>query len=287
MAKKNSYRVVEREEIIARKIHKVRRSKDGSTLEPSETFDDVSVEKPLEIRVRTIGVTAFKSIAVTMRTPGQDQNLVTGFLYSEGIIKDPTDIVTYNQKTKNIAEVELINGYQDKLDSIKRNFFTSSSCGICSKGSLDQVEIESTILPYTSTIQLKQDIIFDMIEKCDHIKGVFSKTGGCHSMTLFDVEANFVIQQEDVGRHNAMDKLIGYSLLSDINNFSNHCVVVSGRLSFELIQKASMMGTAILIARGAPTSLAIEEAVAQNMCLIGFADSSRLNIYSGFERLKT
>ena len=177
MAKKNSYRVVEKEEIIARKIHKIRRSNDGSTFESSETIDYLSVEKPLEIRVRTIGVTAFKSIAVTMRTPGQDQNLVTGFLYSEGITKDPKAIVTYNQKTKNIAEVELINGFQDKLDSIKRNFFTSSSCGICSKGSLDQVEIESTILPYTSTIQLNQNTIFNMVEKCDHIKGVFSKTG--------------------------------------------------------------------------------------------------------------
>lgn len=266
------------------KIQKIGKSALGMN-QFEEAMDLVSVEKPLEIRVRSNGNSAFKSIAVTMRTPGSDQSLVTGFLYTEGIVRELGHIISFTQKTEDIVEVILKQGYQDILDGMQRNFFTSSSCGICSKGSIDQIAIESNILPFTSTLRFSQNKILEIVQRTNQVKGIFNETGGCHSMTLFDSSGKDIAQQEDVGRHNAMDKLIGHSLLDGILNFNHYCIVVSGRLSFELVQKASMMGTAILIARGAPTSLAIEEASAQNICLIGFANSSRFNIYCGFERI--
>jgi len=261
----------------------------------NEIDDSISIEEPLEITIKFKNKETWteNTISITMRTPGNDEDLVRGFLFNERIIEkieyiDKIESVgenvgQYNLKNKIIATIN--NSENVDIDKIKRNFLTNSSCGVCGKTSLDSLEI------------IKKDKIVKSLPKIDHEtimksptilrknQSEFSKTGGIHASGLFSDKGDVVAIKEDVGRHNALDKLIGYVLEKKLLNPSNQFLTCSGRLNFELVQKALMSNIGILIGVGAPTSLAIDLANKFDMTLVGFVKQDSFNIYSNKERI--
>ena len=261
----------------------------------NEIDDSISIEEPLEITIKFKNKETWteNTISITMRTPGNDEDLVRGFLFNERIIEkieyiDKIESVgenvgQYNLKNKIIATIN--NPENIDIDKIKRNFLTNSSCGVCGKTSLDSLEI------------IKKDKIVKSLPKIDHKiimkspttlrenQSEFSKTGGIHASGLFSDKGNVVAIKEDVGRHNALDKLIGYVLKKKLLNSSNQFLTCSGRLNFELVQKALMSNIGVLIGVGAPTSLAIDLANKFDMTLVGFVKQDSFNIYSNKERI--
>jgi len=261
----------------------------------NEIDDSISIEEPLEITIKFKNKETWteNTISITMRTPGNDEDLVRGFLFNERIIEkieyiDKIESVgenvgQYNLKNKIIATIN--NSENIDIDKIKRNFLTNSSCGVCGKTSLDSLEI------------IKKDKIVKSLPKIDHKiimkspttlrenQSEFSKTGGIHASGLFSDKGDVVAIKEDVGRHNALDKLIGYVLKKKLLNPSNQFLTCSGRLNFELVQKALMSNIGVLIGVGAPTSLAIDLANKFNMTLVGFVKQDSFNIYSNKERI--
>lgn len=264
---------------------------------PEETDDLLAVEEPLEIRLAYGSRTnrKEKSISVTMRTPGQDFELALGFLFTEGIIYNKADvrIIRYCEKNtenlskENIVLVELAESVEPELKKLERNFYTSSSCGICGKASIEAVR---TIHPEMKgksekgfTIGPKE--ISSLPLKLREQQLVFGYTGGLHAAALFNSEGELLLLREDVGRHNALDKLIGATF--EMNNLplDQHILFLSGRSSFELIQKAVMAGIKFVASVGAPSSLALSLAKEFNITLLGFVRDKRFNIYNGFERI--
>jgi FdhD protein len=233
--------------------------------------DDVAVEEPLEIRVDGA------PLAVTMRTPGHDEELALGFLYGEGLIDGPRAAGLTDDLANNVIEV------QGPLlrDPGPRRFYTTSSCGVCGKGALEEVSVNA---PRASPGPIVDRTMLAALP--DHLRQpTFARTGGLHATGLYSATGELELVREDVGRHNAMDKVIGRSLLDGRLPLRDQILCVSGRLAFELVQKAAVAGAPILVGVGAPTSLAIELAADRGMTLAGFARHGSVNVYTGAERL--
>ena len=262
-----------------------------STKGALETEDKVAMEEPLEIQLEYSTTTGkmVKNIAVTMRTPGNDEELAVGFLFTEGVIQNANEVATIKRLNAdaNAIRVVLNENVIPKLGNASRNFYTTSSCGICGKASIDAINTVSQFGAEQDNIKLKSTTIYDLQNKVKEQQKVFEDTGGIHASALFDLEGNFLMLREDVGRHNALDKVIGFAFLNGQLPLSHHILFLSGRASFELVQKAVMAGIKIIAAVGAPSSLAVEMAKENGITLIGFLRDDRFNIYSGKERIKT
>jgi len=246
----------------------------------SASFQDLlAVEEPLEIRLGD------KTISITMRTPGQDAELAAGFLFTEGILEGPHQILDI-QHAKNSIAVQINPDVEVDFERLQRNFYTTSSCGVCGKASIEALRMQGCpVLPRSSTA-MDATLIHGLPQAQRNEQAVFQRTGGLHAAALFDLKGNLILLREDVGRHNAVDKLIGAEMLAGRTPLSNTLLLVSGRASFELTQKALMAGIPILAAVGAPSSLAVETAQRFNMTLLGFVRDGRFNIYSGAERIQ-
>ncbi len=251
--------------------------------------DVLATEEPMEIRL--ISGDKKQTVAVTMRTPGSDFELAAGFLYGEGIVSSRDDIkkISYcvdvdAEQQYNIVNVELWAGREYDLRPLERHFYTSSACGVCGKESLEQLEIRGcTVIPPGPSVDA--DVITSLPEKLREQQGLFDSTGGLHAAALFDREGNLLALREDVGRHNATDKLVGWALLEGKLPLSEHLVQVSGRSSFEILQKCLTAGVPIVCAISAPSSLAVDVARQFGMTLVGFMRGSRFNVYAGFDRV--
>ena len=261
----------------------------------NEIEDLISIEEPLEITIKFKNKETWteNTISITMRTPGNDEDLVRGFLFNERIIEKieyidkiesiGENVGQYNLKNKIIATIN--NSENVDIDKIKRNFLTNSSCGVCGKTSLDSLEIIKKDKIVKSLPKINHEIIMKSPTTLRENQSEFSKTGGIHASGLFSDKGDVVAIKEDVGRHNALDKLIGYVLEKKLLNSSNQFLTCSGRLNFELVQKALMSNIGILIGVGAPTSLAIDLANKFDMTLVGFVKQNSFNIYSNKERI--
>ncbi len=254
--------------------------------------DQIATEEPLEIRL--IAGEIRRTIAVTMRTPGNDFDLAAGFLFTEGIINSRENIrrlnhcIDRNIKTENrynIINVELNQDTLPELAPLERHFFTTSACGVCGKNSLESLRLRGCdIIP--NNWQVSADVFPHLPDKLRNSQRIFSSTGGLHAAALFNLQGELLNVREDVGRHNALDKLIGSVLLSNELPLNNSIVLVSGRASFELLQKSLAAKVPIVCAVSAPSSLAVQLAQEFNITLIGFLRGKRYNIYSGLERIK-
>jgi len=253
--------------------------------------DLLAAEEPLEIRLCFGAALQRKqqSISVTMRTPGNDFELAIGFLFTEGIIKQIEDIHTIkhcNGLHENVVKVELKEEVTVDIGKLERNFYTTSSCGVCGKSSIEAVRTVCR-LPHTinDTLQFSSEIIYSLPAVLRSTQAVFENTGGLHGCALFDTSGNLILTREDVGRHNAVDKLIGAALAQSLLPLDSYLLLLSGRASFELIQKAWMAGIKMIAAVGAPSSLAVQMAEEAGMTLIGFLRNKSFNIYSGEHRI--
>lgn len=233
--------------------------------------DMVAVEEPLEIRVDG------EPVAVTMRTPGHDEELAVGFLYGEGLIDSPPPVGLTDDLAVNTIEV----GGPLSGELPARRFYTTSSCGVCGKGALEEVAVHSPPLAEGPTIA--RDLLASLPDRL--VQPGFARSGGLHATGLFDADGELMCVREDVGRHNAIDKVVGWALMSGRMPLHGHVLCVSGRLCFELVQKAAIAGAPILVGVGAPTSLAIELATDRGLTLCGFARRGRMNVYSAPERV--
>ncbi len=233
--------------------------------------DQVAIEEPLEIRVDG------SPLAVTMRTPGHDEELALGFLYGEGLIDGVREAGLTADLAVNTIDVTgpLIR------DPGTRRFYTTSSCGVCGKGALEEVAVASA--PLTAGPVLERALAADLPARLE--QPAFERTGGLHATGLFDANGQLRFAREDVGRHNAMDKVVGRALRQGLVPLAEHVLCVSGRLSFELVQKAAVAGAPVLIGVGAPSSLAIELAEDRGLTLCGFARRGNINVYTGPERI--
>jgi len=261
-----------------------------------DNFDDhISIEEPLEIiiKYKDKEIWVEKTISVTMRTPGDDEDLVRGFLFNEKVVEkiDYIEKIETSGQTseqyglKNKITVTINNSDNIDIDKIKRNFLTNSSCGVCGKSSLDALEIIKKDKILKSNPKISKEVLMDSTNRLRQNQSEFSKTGGIHASGLFTVEGDIVAIKEDVGRHNALDKLIGYALKENLLNNNTQFLACSGRLNFDLVQKALMANIGILIGVGAPTSLAIDLANKFDMTLVGFVKGDSFNIYSNKERI--
>lgn len=247
---------------------------------PAEQPDKVATEDPLEIRIES------HSVAVVMRTPGHDRELAAGFLLTENLVRDATDIfdITACGATEgSVINVALRDPTAFDPSKLTRHVFSSSSCGVCSKATIDAVR--QAFPEITEDCRIAPDILRDMPTRLRERQEAFASTGGLHACALFDLSANLQIIREDVGRHNALDKLIGHALLQNQLPLRTHVLLLSGRVSFEMMQKALAAGIPIVAAISAPTSLAIEFARASKQTLIGFLRGETMNVYAGAERI--
>ena len=260
-----------------------------------EVKDSVSIEEPLEMRLKfkKNGKWETQNISITMRTPGNDEDLIRGFLFNERIIENLNQIETTEQKGDDVGDYNLKNTIEATINNIenldierlKRNFLTNSSCGVCGKTSLDSIEILKKEKLDLSFPLIKQDIIMKSPNLLKNKQSEFAKTGGIHASALIDESGKVIATREDVGRHNALDKLIGYTIQNKIMNPKKQFIACSGRLNFELVQKALMANIGLMVGVGAPTSLAIDLAKRYNMTLLGFVKEDSFNIYSNINRV--
>ena len=255
----------------------------------TETNDAVSVEEPLEIQVEygPSNDRRVQALSITMRTPGNDAELAVGFLFTEGIIHKKEDILsakhvqTLPGVSSNYIQVSLNPDLQFKPSQLQRNFYTSSSCGVCGKSSLDSVKTQMPKKSGKSIPALSPELILSLPQILREKQETFETTGGLHASGLFDPSGKLIYLREDVGRHNALDKLIGRALMDGTTPLDEHILLLSGRASFELMQKAGMAGIPVVCAVGAPSSLAVECAKEFEITLIGFLRENRFNIYNG------
>ena len=229
--------------------------------------DRVAVEEPLEIRI------GGQPVAVTMRTPGHDEELALGFCLSESL--GPTAAALPADLAANTVDVDAPTFDPERL---RRSFYTSSSCGVCGKGALEAVEVEAPRVE--SPLAVAATLLADLPERLRAAQPAFAATGGLHATGLFDAQGELLCLREDVGRHNAMDKVVGWTFLERRLPLAEYVLCVSGRLSFELVQKAAVAGCPLLVAVGAPSSLAVEVAADRGITLCGFARGGRLNVYT-------
>lgn len=255
--------------------------------------DTLATEEPMETRLVTGGST--QTVAVTMRTPGADFELAAGFLYGEGILTSADDIkkISYcvdpevdAEQQYNIVNVELRGGSSPDLRSLDRHFYTTSACGVCGKASLEQLELRGCpVVPPGPEVDA--EVVYGLPDKLREAQGLFEATGGLHAAALFDPEGELLALREDVGRHNATDKLVGWALMEGRLPLGGHIVMVSGRSSFEILQKCLTAGVPVVAAISAPSSLAVDVAREFDMTLIGFLRGERFNVYAGNERIRT
>ena len=260
-----------------------------------EVNDQVSIEEPLEIIIKYKEKENWieNTISITMRTPGDDEDLVRGFLFNERVIEKIDYIESIElagepvgkYKLKNKAVVTINNSENIDIDKIKRNFLTNSSCGVCGKTSLDSLEIIKKDKILRSVPKINHEIIMKSPLMLRQNQSEFAKTGGIHASGLFDKKGNVIALREDVGRHNALDKLIGLVLKENLLDNNSQFLTCSGRLNFDLVQKALMANIGVLVGVGAPTSLAVDLAKKFNMTLVGFVKDKSFNIYSNNERI--
>lgn len=259
----------------------------GATCSPAA--DELAIEEPLEIRVAHTGhdVPEPRAVAVTMRTPGADADLALGFLLTEGLIHHPEDVLAADvaHERANTVTVRLAAGRRLALQPAERNFYISSSCGVCGKASLDAVRIRQERAPLHDDIRISPELLYTLPDKLRAQQALFNHTGGIHAAALFNLHGDLLALREDVGRHNAVDKLVGAAFQLGILPLSNAILLLSGRASFELIQKAAMAGIRIVAAVGAPSSLAVELAAEAGITLTGFLRGERLNLYTAPQRI--
>jgi FdhD protein len=250
--------------------------------------DTLAVEEPLEIRLSYVkdGHRIEKKISVTMRTPGNDAELAAGFVYTEGIVSDAHDIKSIEQTSLNTVTIVLNEKIASEVEISDRNFYTTSSCGVCGKSSIDSVIIKrKNDFSSSNDVQFNTAMIYTLPEILRGEQKIFGTTGGIHGCALFDSNGKILSAREDVGRHNALDKLIGEAFLKNQLPLSHHLLLLSGRASFELLQKAYMSGIPVVAAVGAPSTLAAEFANEKAITLIGFLKQNSLNIYSHPRRI--
>ncbi|KJK42069.1 formate dehydrogenase [Lentzea aerocolonigenes] len=249
--------------------------------------DALAAEEPLELRV------GGKPLAVTMRTPGQDVELAHGFLLSEGVIGSAEDISVARfcegtgpdgMNTYNVLDIALAEGVPPPDTGVERNFYTTSSCGVCGKAALDAVKLKTRYSPALDPVRVTPEALTGFPDALRERQKVFESTGGLHAAGLF-VNGELLVVREDVGRHNAVDKVLGWAVLQNLVPLTGAVLMVSGRASFELVQKAAMAGIPVLAAVSAPSSLAVELAEEQGMTLVGFLRGDSMNVYTGGERV--
>jgi FdhD protein len=259
-------------------------SPDGQRRRP----DSLAAEEPLEIRV------GGKALAVTMRTPGHDVELAHGFLLSEGVIGSAEDVYTARycdsvddtgRNTYNVLDLALADGVPPPDTGVERNFYTTSSCGVCGKAALDAVKLKTRFDPGKSTFAVNPEVLAELPDSLRAQQRVFASTGGLHAAGLFRADGTLLAVREDIGRHNAVDKVLGWALLENRVPLSDTGLLVSGRASFELVQKAAMAGIPLLAAVSAPSSLAVELAEENDMTLVGFLRGASMNLYTGERRV--
>ncbi|MEU0312827.1 formate dehydrogenase accessory sulfurtransferase FdhD [Nocardioides sp. NPDC006273] len=250
--------------------------------------DTLAAEEPMEIRVNG------RPLTVTMRTPGGDFDLAIGFLVSEGVVHSAEDVASVRYcagatadggNTYNVVDVGLAAHVPPPDASLERSFYTTSSCGLCGKASLDAVRTSSVWSVAEDTLRVTPELLAILPERLREAQRVFDSTGGLHAAGLFDAEGNLLCVREDVGRHNAVDKVIGHALREGLVPLRNNMLMVSGRASFELVQKAVMAGIPLLAAVSAPSSLAVDLADDNGLTLVGFLRGSSMNIYAGIDRI--
>lgn len=241
--------------------------------------DEIAVEEPLEIRLDT------RPISVTMRTPGHDSELAAGFLVTEGIAtsrKDILKISAHPRNQQNVIDVFLRD--TPDLERLKRHVYVSSSCGLCGKASIEKVH--QHFKPLKGRFTVEREVLPGLPEKLRHAQETFARTGGLHAAGIFSHKGKLMVSREDVGRHNAVDKVIGHGLLNGLLPFDEHILMVSGRASFEIMQKALAARIPIVAAVSAPSSLAVDFAIESGQTLIGFLRGERMNLYAGAQRVK-
>jgi FdhD protein len=247
--------------------------------------DAIAVEEPLEIRLLKAGSEengeTGRPISITMRTPGNDSELALGFLHGEGLLRAPSDVIDVRPcgPTGNVVRVTVRADLPLDLDRLNRNFYTTSSCGVCGKASIAAVTASSGITRVTSDLVIRESVLRILPDVLRATQAGFAETGGMHAAGLFTAEGMLVASREDVGRHNAMDKLVGASLRDGELPWSERIVLLSGRASFELIQKAMMAGAPVVAAIGAPSTLALELAESAGITLVAFLRSGGCNVY--------
>jgi FdhD protein len=250
--------------------------------------DSLAAEEPLEIRV------GGKALAVTMRTPGHDVELAHGFLLSEGVLGSAGDVYSarycdgvddQGRNTYNVLDVTLADGVAPPEVGVERNFYTTSSCGVCGKAALDAVKLKTRFAPGESKFAVTPEVLSGLPDALREKQKVFASTGGLHAAGLFRADGTLLVVREDVGRHNAVDKVLGWALLEGRVPLGDVGLLVSGRASFELVQKAAMAGIPLLAAVSAPSSLAAELAEENGMTLIGFLRGASMNLYTGDHRV--
>lgn len=248
---------------------------------PSEDWDAVAVEEPLELRVEG------KPLVVTMRTPGHDRELAAGFLYSEGVIDGADDIAAMahvrdlRSRTDNVLDLRLASGAQvpeSRFASAQRGFYANSSCGLCGKATIDNVMQQ--VPPLRAPLRVALPLICSLPARMEEVQEGFNQTGGLHAAALFDPAGELLVLREDIGRHNAVDKVLGWALLQERTPLDRHILVVSSRASFEITQKALMARIPVLACVGAPSSMAVSMARAAGLQLCGFVRARRCNQYS-------
>jgi len=261
-----------------------------------ESIDDlISIEEPLEISLKYKDEDNWitQNLSITMRTPGDDENLVRGFLFNEQIVQDIKDIDSIESYGKKVGQYNIqnkilatLNNSQNvNISKIKRDFLTNSSCGVCGKSSLDALEIIKKDKTNSVEPQISKEVIIESPNILKNNQSEFSKTGGIHASGLFDSNGQLIDLKEDVGRHNALDKLVGSILIKEKLDPKNQFITCSGRLNFELVQKVLMTNIGIMIGVGAPTSLAIDLANKFDMTLIGFVKRDSFNIYTNNKKV--
>ena len=260
-----------------------------------ETKDSVSVEEPLEMRLKykKDGNWETQNISITMRSPGNDEDLIKGFLFNERIVDNIEEIETIEKKgndvgdynLKNIIEATINNTNNLEIGKLKRNFLTNSSCGVCGKTSLDSIEVIKKNKLDLKFPSISEEVIMKSPNLIINEQSEFANTGGIHASALIDENGKVIATREDVGRHNALDKLIGHSLDQKIIDPKRQFIACSGRLNFELVQKGLMANIGLMAGVGAPTSLAIDLAKRFDMTLLGFVKEESFNIYSNIKRV--
>jgi FdhD protein len=246
---------------------------------PQSVEDELAVEEPLEIQIDT------RAVSVTMRTPGHDDELAAGFLVTEGIITSPKDIIKIARHPRNKANV--INVFLRNaadLERLKRHVFVSSSCGLCGKASIENVH--QHFKPVTARLRISADVLLTLPEKLRRAQAAFARSGGLHAAGIFSRTGELIVVREDVGRHNAVDKVIGHGFLRGLLPLKEHVLMVSGRASFEIMQKALAARIPIVAAVSAPSSLAVDFAIESGQTLVGFLRDQRMNLYAGGHRIK-
>ena len=245
-------------------------------------MDELAVEEPLEIRIDT------RPVSVTMRTPGHDDELAAGFLLSEGLIRARRDLGKIAPHPRNaggnVIDLLLAPGVKVDFAQLTRHVFASSSCGLCGKATI--AAVHQHFKPVRSKLRVEAEMLLSLPEKLRAAQETFARTGGLHAAAIFDTQGRMVVLREDIGRHNAVDKVIGHGLLRGLLPFDRHILLVSGRASFEILQKALAARLPMVVAVSAPSSLAVEFARRSGQTLVGFLRGERMNIYARPRRLR-